>query len=105
MSKYQFNDIQENSNTSLVNETMRTALFTSLDLGNTRVSEQVFINKAKFEENARTELSAALPGSTIHFEYLSGTGGSIKAVELTVVEATGETYSSTYKVNETIQGG
>lgn len=102
---YQFNDMKDNHKTGVVNEVVRSALYTSLDYGNTRVSEELFIVQQDFEEEVRLLMESKMPGSTIEIDYLLLSSGAIKAVETTVTEDTGETFSSTYKVNEALLGG
>lgn len=102
---YQFNDMKDNHKTGVVNEVVRSALYTSLDYGNTRVSEELFIVKQDFEEEVRLLMESKMPGSTIEIEYLLLSSGAIKAVETKVTEDTGETFSSTYKVNKALLGG
>lgn len=102
---YQFNDMKDNHKTNLVNEVVRAALYTSLDFGQTRVSEELFINKEDFEKEVTTLMEDKMPGSTIEIDYLLLPSGAIKAVETKILEDTGEIFSSTYKVNEALQGG
>lgn len=97
--------MKDNHKTNLVNEVVRAALYTSLDFGQTRVSEELFINKEDFEKEVTTLMEDKIPGSTIEIDYLLLPSGAIKAVETKILEDTGEIFSSTYKVNEALQGG
>lgn len=99
---YQFNDMEENTKTQLVNETMRASLYTSVDYGNTRVSGELFVDKQKFEDLAKQKIEEKMPGSIVTFDYLLLASGAIKAIKMIVTETDGEPFSSTYKVNEAL---
>lgn len=96
---YFLSDGSQNEVTQYLDETVNSYLVNSVDLGTTRVNENIYFDQSNFESVVRNRLIERYLGSNISFDYLPNGNQSLKALKVSI-EVEENVYTSTYKIRE-----
>lgn len=92
---------KQEEETLFLNETIAAYIPSHVDLGTSRVKEQLFLEKSGFEADVTQEVMENYPAATaVTFEYLEEANGAIKGIYVKMFLPDDKYYTSTYKLSE-----